>query len=86
MCTRTPSASPTRLPTAAPTSWPLGTIGTRQCDIDKLLRSLKAKGGRLEFAYEAGPCGYWLYRYLTKKGVSCQVVAPSLTPARPGIV
>jgi transposase len=45
-------------------SW--GTIGTRQCDIDKLIRKLQAKGGdRLVFRYEAGPCGYWLYRYLT---------------------
>ena len=45
-----------------------GTIGTRQCDIDKLVRKLQAKGGRLVFVYEAGPCGYWLYRYLARKG------------------
>jgi hypothetical protein len=62
----------------------LGAIGTRQCDIDKLVRKLKAKGGRLEVGYEAGPCGYWLYRYLMKKGVSCHVVAPSLIPRAPG--
>ena len=36
----------------------LGTIGTRQCDIDKLIRKLEAKGAVLRFAYEAGPCGY----------------------------
>jgi transposase len=35
-------------------------------------------------AYEAGPCGYWLYRYLTRKGVSCAVVAPSLIPRKAG--
>ena len=46
----------------------LGTIGTRQCDIDKLLRTLHSKSKHLIFVYEAGPCGYWLYRYLTKKG------------------
>src|SRR6266511_3336993 len=62
----------------------LGAIGTRQCDIDKLIRKLQAKGATLVFAYEAGPCGYWLYRYLTKKGLACVVVAPSLIPRKAG--
>ena len=62
----------------------LGTIGTRQCDIDKLIRRLQSKGARLVFGYEAGPCGYWLYRYLTGKGFACHVVAPSLIPRKPG--
>lgn len=62
----------------------LGAIGTRQCDIDKLIRRLQAKGATLIFGYEAGPCGYWLYRYLTRKGVRCHVVAPSLIPRKPG--
>ena len=39
---------------------------------------------RLVFAYEAGPCGYVLHRYLTGRGIDCQVVAPSLIPKRPG--
>src|SRR5213593_4051428 len=62
----------------------LGPIGTRQCDIDKLIRTLQSKGATLIFVYEAGPCGYWLYRYLTRKGLSCHVVAPSLIPRKPG--
>jgi transposase len=62
----------------------LGTIGTRQYDIDKLLRRLEAKGATLMFAYEAGPCGYWLYRYLTRRGLTCAVVAPSLIPRKAG--
>jgi len=62
----------------------LGTIGTRQCDIDKLIRRLQSKSPHLVFVYEAGPCGYWLYRYLTKKGQVCWVVAPSLIPKKPG--
>lgn len=62
----------------------LGMIGTRQCDIDKLIRTLQAKGAALMFAYEAGPCGYWLYRYLTRRGLRCAVVAPSLIPRRAG--
>ena len=46
----------------------LGTIGTRQADIDQLVRKLQSKAKHLVFVYEAGPCGYWLYRYLTKQG------------------
>src|SRR6266702_2889416 len=62
----------------------LGAIGTRQCDIDALIRKLQSKGATLVFVYEAGPCGYWLYRYLTRKGLCCHVVAPSLIPRKPG--
>ena len=62
----------------------LGTIGTRQCDIDKVMRKLQAKGKPLHFVYEAGPCGYWLYRYLTKKNLKCWVVAPSQIPKKAG--
>jgi transposase len=51
----------------------LGTIGTRQCDIDKVIRKLQSKGKTLHFVYEAGPCGYWLYRYLSKKGLKRRV-------------
>src|SRR6266852_6535281 len=61
-----------------------GTIGPRQCDIHKLIRQLQAKGATLVFVYEAGPCGYGLYRYLTRKGLACHVVAPSLIPRKPG--
>jgi transposase len=62
----------------------LGDIGTRQCDIDHLIRRLQSKSPHLVFVYEAGPCGYWLYRYLTRKGHVCCVVAPSLIPKKPG--
>src|SRR5919106_4102806 len=62
----------------------LGTIGTRQCDIDKLIRKLQAKGKELHCVYEAGPCGYWLYRYLTKKKLRCWVVAPLCIPKKAG--
>jgi transposase len=62
----------------------LGTIGTRQADIDHLVRKLQSKAQHLVFVYEAGPCGYWLYRYLSKKGYNCWVVAPSLIPQKAG--
>ena len=62
----------------------LGTIGTRQCDIDQLIRKMQSKAKHLLFVYEAGPCGYWLYRYLRKKDYDCWVVAPSLIPKKAG--
>ena len=60
----------------------LGAIGTRQCDIDQLVRQIQSKAKHLIFIYEAGPCGSWLYRYLMKKGYDCWVVAPSLMPKK----
>ena len=62
----------------------LGSIGTRPCDIDMLIRKRQSKSYHLVFVDEAGPCGYWLYRYLTTKGHICWVVAPSLIPKKAG--
>ena len=62
----------------------VGEIGSLQADLDKLIRRLQGKTPELVFAYEAGPCGYVLHRYLTGKGFACQVVAPSLIPKKPG--
>jgi transposase len=62
----------------------LGTIGTRQADIDQLIRNMHSKANHLVFVYEAGPCGSWLYRYLMQKGHRCWVVAPSLIPNKAG--
>jgi hypothetical protein len=62
----------------------LGHIGPRQCDIDQLLRRLQAQNPHLVFVSAAGPCGSWLYRYLTTKGQVCWVVASSLIPTKSG--
>jgi len=62
----------------------LGTIGTRQCDLDTLIRQRHSKAKPLVFAYEAGPCGYGLYRYLSTRGHDCGVVAPALIPKKAG--
>jgi transposase len=62
----------------------LGASGTRQCDSDPLIRQMQSKAKPLVFVYEAGPCGDWLYRYLTKKDSDCWVVAPSLIPKKAG--
>src|SRR5262245_4469867 len=62
----------------------LGTIGTRQWDIDTLLRQLQSKSSHRIFVSAAGPCGYGLYRSLTNKGHVCWGIAPSLIPKQPG--
>ena len=54
-------------------------------EVRKLVRKMRREGGgQLLCAYEAGPCGYGLQRQLQQAGVSCQVVAPSLIPRKPG--
>ena len=63
-------------------SW--GQIDNTPQALDKLIRKLVSKGGRLHFAYEAGPCGYTIFRSLTAKGFDCTVVAPSKTPQPSG--
>lgn len=40
--------------------------------------------GEFLFCYEAGPCGYALYRQLVATRHNCIVVAPSLIPRKPG--
>jgi transposase len=50
----------------------------------RLLKRLKARGSKVRCVYEAGPCGYELQRYLSRRGVVCEVAAPSLVPRRPG--
>ena len=40
----------------------LGGIGTRQCDLDHLIRQMPSQAQHLSFVDEAGPCGAWLYR------------------------
>ena len=62
----------------------LGPMGTRQCDIDHLLRTMPSKATHLLFVSEAGPCGSWRYRSLRNKDDDCWVVAPSLIPKKTG--
>ena len=62
----------------------LGKIGTSKADIDRLCKRLQSKARRIRIVYEAGPCGYGLYRQLAGKGFECMVCAPSLIPKKPG--
>jgi transposase len=62
----------------------LGTFGTRQGDIAHRIRKMPSTAQQLSFGYEAGPCGSWLYRYLSTQGDDGWGVAPSLLPQTPG--
>ena len=62
----------------------MGSIGGDLASLDKALRKLISKGHRLHVVYEAGPCGFVIWRHLTAQGLSCEVVAPSSIPKRSG--
>ena len=63
-----------------------GEIPNRPKAVTKLVERLcrEFDGEVLLFCYEAGPCGYGLYRQMLALGHDCQVVAPSLIPRKPG--
>jgi transposase len=61
----------------------LGRIANRPEAVRKLLKGLGAADS-LRVCYEAGPCGYVLYWQLTKLGVHCEVIAPTLIPTKAG--
>lgn len=64
----------------------VGKVKTTKQGLVKLVRQLQSRHSKatLHFVYEAGPCGYWVYRLLTSLGHPCYVVAPSLIPKKPG--
>jgi len=61
-----------------------GKIDNDMNQLDKVIRNLVSKGATLRFVYEAGPCGYGIYRYLTNNNMDCVVVAPSKIPQQSG--
>ena len=61
----------------------LGTIVNRAEAVIKLLRKL-GSAEQLRVCYEAGPTGYVLYWELVRRGIWCEVIAPSLVPVLPG--
>ena len=62
----------------------LGAIGGDRGSLLKMVRKQQSKGGERVFVYEAGPCGFWIYRELTALGECCMVVSPALVPRRAG--
>lgn len=60
-----------------------GVIPNRLESVRKLIGKL-GPVKQLKVCYEAGPTGYVLYWQLTKLGVACEVIAPSLVPSKAG--
>ena len=61
-----------------------GTIPNIPGAIRRLVDRLSVTGADLHFCYEAGGCGYGIYRQLLQLGTSCSVIAPSMMPRKPG--
>ena len=59
-----------------------GRIATTVKEVVELVRDWQGWLDVARVYYEAGPCGYWLYRVLVEEGLECMVVAPGLTPRR----
>tara|TARA_Y100000310_G_C20610702_1_gene777832 strand:- start:321 stop:1442 length:1122 start_codon:yes stop_codon:yes gene_type:complete len=62
----------------------VGEIPNTPATVEKMVKSLQRKASQIEFCYEAGPCGYGIYRQITALGLNCIVVAPSLIPKASG--
>ena len=62
----------------------LGTIGGDLAAVDKTLRKLISAGHRMHVVYEAGPCGFILYRHLARQGIKVEIISPSSIPKPPG--
>jgi transposase len=61
-----------------------GAIDNNLDALDKFCRKMVSTSNQLHFVYEAGPCGYGIYRHLTCKGFDCMVAAPSMIPKKSG--
>jgi transposase len=61
-----------------------GLIASDVEPLQQVIRALRAPGRTLHVVYEAGPCGFGIYRYLTRRGEDCVVVSPSMIPKRSG--
>ena len=48
-----------------------GKIDNDMNQLDKVIHKLISKGAVLRFVYEASPCGYGIYRYLTNNNMDC---------------
>ncbi|WP_130859862.1 IS110 family transposase [Gracilibacillus phocaeensis] len=61
-------------------------VGMIDYTVEAIRKCIKKLGelDQLHFCYEAGPTGYELCRLLISMDVTCEVVAPSLIPQKPG--
>lgn len=61
----------------------IGSVGGDLASLDRALRKLQSQGSPLHVVYEAGPCGFVLYRHLAARGIQVDVIAPSSVRRRP---
>ncbi len=61
-----------------------GEIANTPTALSKLMKDVSPNGEVVSYCYEAGPCGYGIYRQISGLGHDCAVVAPSLIPTKPG--
>jgi transposase len=65
-----------------PVTW---TVPNEPAAVRRLVRRLERNApGPVRACYEAGPCGYALQRQMATPRLSCQVIAPTLMPRKPG--
>ena len=62
----------------------IGPIPNAPAELSKMAKRLAKDGHHLEFCYEAGCCGYVIYRQLVGLGHGCTVAAPSKIPVNKG--
>ncbi len=61
------------------------TVKNTSSEISKMVKKIQKKApGEVQFCYEAGVCGFDLKRKIESLGCKCAVIAPSLTPTKPG--
>ena len=77
MSTRKRSTCPLRRATAREVRH-YGVITSDLEPLDKVVRARRAPDRELHFVYEAGPCGFGIYRHLTTRGEHYVVVSPSI--------
>ena len=65
-------------------AWILTAVKDHYASSSSPASSLRRPRKPLAFCYEAGPCGYGVYRQLISLGHRCDVVAPSLIPTKAG--
>ena len=62
----------------------LGDVENAPLPVERTIKRLANRYGRLHVCFEAGPPGYGLYRQVKALGHDCMVVAPAPDPATVG--
>lgn len=61
-----------------------GMIANRSAAVIELMAALRREFGEVRVVYEAGACGFVIWRLLQDRGIHCEVAAPTLIPKKPG--